>query len=286
MGCKPKRQRHCLDSARKGQPRTRHLMKQNLITTMALQLLIGAGLIAIAAAQESSPSPTPTPTPPLYSPQTLSELKQLQQAALKSDYAYRQVAHLSNNIGPRLSGSAQAQKAVDYVAAELKALGLEVQLEKIMVPHWVRGEETAALVEFPGMAANTTQKVVLCALGASVATPADGLTAEVVVVRDFDELQALGRDKVAGKIVLFNYHFDKQMAAQSRAGEAYGQAVKYRADAPTAAGRLGAAAALIRSVGGAAYRLPHTGQNDYKKDSPKMPAAALTAQKDALVSPI
>ena len=86
----------------------------------------------------------------MFSPQTLGELKQFQQAALASDYAYRQVAHLSNNIGPRLTGSAQAQKAVEYVAAELKALGLEVQLEKVTVPHWVRGEETAALVEFPG----------------------------------------------------------------------------------------------------------------------------------------
>src|SRR6195256_5749947 len=221
---------------------------------------------------------------PLYSAQTLAELKQLQQAALKSDYAYRQVAHLSNNIGPRLSGSAQAQKAVAYVAAGFKGLGLEVQLEKIMVPHWVRGEETAALVEFPGMAENTTQKIVLCALGASVATPPEGLTAEVIVVRDFDELEALGRDKVAGKIVLFNYHFDKQMAAQSRAGDAYGQAVKYRADAPTAAGRLGAAAALIRSVGGPDFSLPHTGQTDYKNDAPKIPAAAVTAEDADLIA--
>ena len=76
--------------------------------------------------------------------------------------------------GPRLSGSAQAQKAVEYVAGELKALGLEVQLEKVMVPHWVRGEETAALVQFPGQAPKTTQKIVLTALGGSVATPADG----------------------------------------------------------------------------------------------------------------
>jgi Zn-dependent M28 family amino/carboxypeptidase len=286
MGCKPKQQRHCLGTARqKNNHELTHLMKQNLTTIIAaFHLLIGAGLIANAAAPEISPSPTPTPTPPLYSTQTLSELKQLQQEALKSDYAYRQVAHLSNNIGPRLTGSAQAQKAVDYVAAELKALGLEVQLEKIMVPHWVRGEETAALVEFPGMAEKTTQKIVLCALGASVATPADGLTAEVIVVRDFDELQALGRDKVAGKIVLFNYHFDKQMAAQNRAGDAYSQAVKYRADAPTAAGRLGAAAALIRSVGGAEYRLPHTGQTDYKADAPKIPAAAVTAEDADLIA--
>src|SRR6185436_19142901 len=113
----------------------------------------------------------------------------LQDAALKSDYAYRQVAHLANNIGPRLSGSPQAAKAVEYVAAELKNLGCEVTLEKVMVPHWVRGEETAVLMQFPGQAEHTTQKVVLCALGGSVATPSDGLTADIVAVNDFDELK-------------------------------------------------------------------------------------------------
>jgi Zn-dependent M28 family amino/carboxypeptidase len=262
-------------------------MRETSNRNIALRLLAFASLFSVVTlrcpAQESTPTPTPTPAPP-YSAQTLVELKQLQEAALKSDYAYRQVAHLSNNIGPRLTGSAQAQKAVDYVAAELKALGLEVQLEKVIVPHWVRGEETAALVEFPGMAENTTQKIVLTALGSSVATPADGLTAEVVVVRDFDELQALGRAKIEGRIVLFNYHFDKQMAAQSRAGEAYGQAVKYRGEAPSAAARLGAVAALIRSVGGAEYRLPHTGQTDYAKDAPKIPAGAVTAEDADLIS--
>src|SRR5213595_2364114 len=127
-----------------------------------------------------SPSPTPTATPIVFSAQTLADLKRLQQAALTSDYAYRQVAHLSNNIGPRLSGSAQAAKAVEYVAGELKAIGCEVQLEKVMVPHWVRGEETATLVQWPGMAENTTQKIVLCALGGSVATPNEGISAEVI----------------------------------------------------------------------------------------------------------
>src|SRR6516165_11791624 len=128
----------------------------------------------------SSPNGSPSPTPPVFSSQTLSELKQLQKAALESDYAYRQADHLANNIGPRLSGSAQAAKAIEYVAAELKTLGCEVQLEKAMVPYWVRGEETAALVQFPGQAPNTTQKIVLCALGPSVATPADGITADVI----------------------------------------------------------------------------------------------------------
>src|SRR5437588_9248251 len=125
---------------------------------------------------------SPSPTPAVFSPQTLTDLKRLQQAALSSDYAYKQVAHLANNIGPRLTGSAQAAKSVDYVASELKAIGCEVQLEKVTVPHWVRGEETAALVQFPGQAPNTTQKIVLCALGSSVATPTDGIEADVLVV--------------------------------------------------------------------------------------------------------
>src|SRR5205807_2240838 len=185
----------------------------------------------------SSPNASPAATPAVFSPQTLTDLKRLRQAALNSDYAYKQVAHLANNIGPRLTGSAQAAKSVAYVASELKAIGCEVQLEKVMVPHWVRGEETAALVQFPGQADNTTQKIVLCALGASVPTPTDGITAELITVKNFDELKALPRDKVAGKIVLFNYPFDKQMAAEGRGGEAYGEAVIYRGDGPSAAAR-------------------------------------------------
>jgi carboxypeptidase Q len=232
----------------------------------------------------SSPTASPSPTPVVFSPQTLTELKQLQQAALTSDYAYRQVAHLSNNIGPRLSGTAQAAKAVEYVTGELKALGCEVHLEKVMVPHWVRGEETAALVQFPGQAQNTTQKIVLCALGASVATPPNGIEAEVIVVRNFDELKSLPRDEVAGKIVLFNYPFDKKMAAEGRGGEAYGEAVVYRSNGPSAAARQGAIACLIRSVGGADYRLPHTGETDYVNDAPKIPAGAVTAEDADLIT--
>jgi len=232
---------------------------------------------------ESSPNASPSPAPIVFSPQTLAELRQLQKAALDSDYAYRQVAHLANNIGPRLSGSAQAAKAVEYVAGELESLGCTVRLEKVMVPHWVRGEETAALVQFPGQAPNTTQKIVLCALGGSVATPAQGTEAEVIVVKNFDELKSLSRDEVAGKIVLFNYPFDKQMAAEGRSFQAYGEAVVYRSDGPRAAARQGAVACLIRSVGGADYRLPHTGMTDYAKDAPKIPAGAVTAEDADLI---
>jgi hypothetical protein len=232
----------------------------------------------------SRPNASPSSTPAVFSSQTLTDLKRLQQAALTSDYAYRQVAHLSNNIGPRLTGSAQAAKAVEYITSQLKAIGCEVQLERVMVPHWVRGEETAALVQFPGQAANTTQKIVLCALGESVATPKDGIEADVIVVRNFDELKSLPHEKVAGKIVLFNYPFDKQMAAEGRGGEAYGEAVVYRADGPSAAARQGAVACLIRSVGGADYRLPHTGQTDYAMDAPKIPAGAVTAEDADLIA--
>src|SRR5205809_2648327 len=243
--------------------------------------------IAISYGQQtvtSTSTPTPTATPVVFSPQTLADLKRLQQAALSSDYAYKQVAHLANIIGPRLSGSAQAAKSVEYVASELKTIGCEVQLEKVIVPHWVRGEETAALVQFPGQAQSTTQKIVLCALGASVATPPQGIEADVVAVRNFDELKSLPREKVAGKIVLFSYPFDKQMAAEGRGNEAYGEAVVHRRDGPSAAARQGAVACLIRSVGGADYRLPHTGQTDYANDAPKIPAGAVTAEDADLIA--
>src|SRR5256885_13614738 len=110
----------------------------------------------------STATPTPTATPVIFSAQTLADLKRLQQAALSSDYAYRQVAHLADNIGPRLTGSVQAAKAVEYVASELKAIGCEVELEQVTVGHWVRGEETAALVQFTGMAEKTRRKAVVC----------------------------------------------------------------------------------------------------------------------------
>jgi carboxypeptidase Q len=220
----------------------------------------------------------------LYSPQLLAELKQLQEAALKSDYAYRQVAYMSNNIGPRLSGSPQAQRAVEYVADEMRKLGLEVKLEKLMVPHWVRGVETGELVEWPGQTKDTTQKVVLTALGGSVATPPEGITAEVVIVNSFDELTRLGRERVAGKIVLFNVRFDQQMAAQGYGGEAYGEVSGYRVRGASAAARVGAVASLMRSIGGTEYRLAHTGAMRYANNAPRIPSAAVTAEDADLIA--
>ena len=209
-----------------------------------------------------------------FPPQLLQELDEIKTAAWSDDYAYQQVAHLTENIGPRPSGSAQAQAAVDYVADELRRLGLDVQLEPVKVPHWVRGAETASLVQYPGQAPGTSQKIVLTALGGSTATPPEGIEAEIVVVNDFDELKSLGRKKVSGKIVLFNEIFDKQKAAAGLSFLAYGEAVRYRSAGPQAAAELGAVAALVRSVGGADYRLPHTGYS-----APAgIPAGAITAE--------
>ena len=219
---------------------------------------------------------SPTPTPLLYSDATVNDLARLQKAAVSDDYAYRQTGYLSNNIGPRLSGSAQAEQAVRYVADEMRKLGLDVRLQKVMVPHWVRGEEHGELVEFTGMAPGTTQKVVLCALGGSIATPTDGLTAEVIVVNDFAELNALGRDKIAGKIVLFNYKFAREMQSSGFGGAAYGQAVQYRFGGAMAAAPLGAVAVLVRSAGGSQNRLAHTGSMGYRDGITKIPGAAVS----------
>jgi carboxypeptidase Q len=247
-------------------------------------------LPALTAAQ-NPPQPPPTPAfmaapqasqvdqhnfPPLL----LQQLSAIKAATLNDDYAYRQLTHLTENIGPRLTGSPQATAAAEYVAAELRKLGLEVRLQQVTVPHWVRGAETAALVEYPGMVPATTQKIVLTALGGSSSTPADGLTADVVTVDNFDELQALGHDKVAGKIVLFNELFDKQKAAAGLAFSAYGEAVRYRAAGPKAAADLGAVAALVRSVASADYRLPHTGFSI----PAGIPAAAVTAEDADLIA--
>ena len=213
-----------------------------------------------------------------WTPEQLTMMTRLRDAALKDPYALNELRHLTDNIGPRISGSPQAGQAVEYVAAEMRALGAEVTLEKAKVPHWVRGIETAEVVAWPGQTPGTKQKVVLTALGGSVATPAEGLTAEVVVVEDWQELKALPPDAAKGKILLFNHKFDKELAAQGKGMEAYVGAVIYRAAGPIAGASTGAIAVLVRSVGGADYRLPHTGMTQYSNEVTKIPAAAVSAE--------
>ena len=270
--------------------RTSLLCPSLLLATFAAFATIALAQTSQAPAQKQQPGSIPNSWGAIpqaspeelddFPPQLINELEAIKAAALTDDYAYKQLAHLTENIGPRPSGSAQAKAASEDVAAELRKLGLEVQLEEVKVPHWVRGAETAELVEYPGQVPGTKQKIVLTALFDSTATPAEGIVADVVVVNNFDELRALGRDKVAGKIVLFNEIFDKQKAAAGHAFEAYGEAVLYRGAGAKAAAELGAAGCLIRSVGSADYRLPHTGWSA----AAGIPNGAVSAEDAALIA--
>ncbi len=244
------------------------------LTLILLGTLLTGSLSALAQREAAAPLPD----------QLITDLARLRDAALASDYALRQTAYLCNNIGPRLSGSPQAARAVEYIAGEMRALGLDVRLEEVRVPHWVRGEESAALTQFPGMAPGTTQRIVITALGPSVATPPAGLLAPVVVVRSFDELNRLGQSRVQGRIVLFNVKFDEAIQDQGSGTEAYGQAVAYRSGGAVAAARLGAVAALNRSAGSSAFRKPHTGSVRYDEGVPRIPAAAITAEDAELIA--
>jgi Zn-dependent M28 family amino/carboxypeptidase len=261
------------------------IQKKLVLAAVAALTLVMSGPCSLAQSAPSQPSPSVLDrlnelagSKGAWTPEQLAVMARLREAAMKDPYALNQLRHLTDNIGPRLSGSPQAQQAVDYVAAEMRALGAEVKLEKAMVPHWIRGAETAELVSWPGQTPGTTQKVVLPALGASVATPAEGLTAEVVVVDNWQQLRALPPGAVKGKILLFNHKFDKELAAQGSGLNAYGGAVAYRGAGPVAGAAVGAVAVLVRSAGGADYRLPHTGFTGYAEGVQKIPAAAVAAE--------
>jgi carboxypeptidase Q len=145
-------------------------------------------------------------------PATLAKIRD---AAMASDWSYQRLEDMTDLVGPRLSGSPGAAAAVEQVAEAMRKLGAKVTLQPVKVPHWVRGEEKAQLVEYTGRPKNVTQNVVLTALGGSSATPAAGLTAQVIVVRSFEELKERAAD-VKGRIVLFDVAFDQGMADRGR----------------------------------------------------------------------
>ena len=235
-----------------------------------LPLGVLAAALFAGAAQAASPGNDP------------AALAKIRDAALGSDYAWERMADMTDLIGPRLSGSPGAAAAVTQVAEAMRKLGAKVTLQPVKVPHWVRGQETGELVEYGGRPSGISQRVVLTALGGSGATPAAGLTAQVVIVSSFDELKARAAE-VKGRIVLFDVPFDQDMANRGLAGQAYGQGSNYRSNGPRMAAELGAAAALVRSVGGATYRLPHTG-NTGLQDGARIPAAAVTVEDAMLMS--
>jgi len=216
------------------------------------------------------------------SPNDVETLGKIRDAAMQDDWAYKRLEDLTDLVGPRLSGSAGAAAAVEQVADVMRKMGAKVTLQPVKVPHWVRGEEKGEIVDYQGRPANITQKLVLTALGGSGATPASGLTAKVIVLRDFDELKARAAE-VKGNIVLFDVAFDQGMADRGLAGPAYGRGSSFRTHGPRQAAELGAVAALVRSVGGANFRLPHTGFTALA-DGQRIPAAAVSAEDSMLIA--
>lgn len=213
--------------------------------------------------------------------QDVAMIDKLYEAALNNGRSYQWLNYLSNQIGGRLSGSVQAQQAVEYTQKELEGLGLDrVWLQPVMVPKWVRGTTEFAYIESePG----NTNNVPICALGGSVATPQGGIKAGVIEVQGIGELQELGREQVAGKIVFFNRPME---ASVINTLEAYSGSVDQRVNGPAVAARLGAVGVIVRSMNLRLDDFPHTGSTRYG-DLPadqQIPAAAISTNGAELLS--
>ena len=220
------------------------------------------------AQQVAPPSPTPTPLPPptVKIDGYRAAAARIIGAALTSDRAYSRLAHLTDHIGHRLSGSKGLERAIEWAVTEMKRDGLDnVRTEKVMVPHWVRGEESLEMLT------PLPRKLTMLGLGNSIATPAEGITAEAVVVRNFAELDRLG-ERVRGKIVVYNAPFTT-----------YGGTVAYRLQGASRAARYGAVAALVRSITPVSLQTPHTGGMQYDPNQPRIPVAAITIEAAELL---
>ena len=260
----------------------------------ALLILAFFFLVGVAVRAQNSPAgATPSITDKLTRPtgsgtgawtdEQIATMNRIRDAAIADPYAYNELMFLTDSIGPRLTGSPQAAAAVQWVATEMRAIGADVSLEQTTVPHWVRGQESARLTDWPGMTPNTTQKIVITALGNSVATPGTGLVSPVVVVTSFAELQRLAPEAIKGKIVLFDRPFDKELAAEGRGLDAYILNAPYRISGSSVAASAGAAAVLVRSLGSEDLRIPHTGVVLYQSVT-KIPAAAIAAEDAELIA--
>jgi hypothetical protein len=196
---------------------------------------------------------------------------------LQTSRAYETLSHITDDIGARLSGSRGAALAVAWTTQQFREWGIPVSNEPVKVPHWVRGRGEAQLV------APANHKIVLTAIGGSVATPEAGITADVIELVSFDELKTMGAAKLRGKIVFFNNPMDMELVRAHRAFEAYRLAVAFRGAGASRAAEFGAKAVVIRSVGSASLRSPHTGALHYDPKQPKVPAAAMTAEDAMLI---
>jgi carboxypeptidase Q len=195
-----------------------------------------------------------------------AEANRLIDAALGDSAAWNKLARLTDGFGHRLNGSKSLEQAIDWMLAEMRAEGLDnVRGEPVMVPHWVRGQESAELV------APRAMNLPMLGLGGSVGTPPEGISAEVLVVSSFADLEKRAAE-ARGKIVLFDVPFTN-----------YGATVRYRSDGAVAAARAGAVAALIRSVASYSLRSPHTGAMRYDSTVTRIPAAALSTEDAAML---
>jgi len=189
---------------------------------------------------------------------------------LVSCKAYEFLRELTTNVGARLSGSPQAAKAVEWGKNKMEDLGFDhVHLEPVMVPHWVRGPVEEAAIILPDA---KEIPITICALGGSIGTGREGLSAEVIEVKSFDELKTM-RDDAKGKIVFFNRPFDRTKFSTF---EAYGGAVDQRGQGAMEASKVGGVAALVRSMTSRLDDVPHTGAMRYADTIPKIPAVAVS----------
>ena len=193
-------------------------------------------------------------------------LRRIADDILINGKAYEDLRYLCKKIGPRLSGSENAQKAVEATAKMLKEAGADtVYLQPCIVPHWVRGDKEKGEILW----GQNKKSLNVCALGMSIGTSAAGIKAEIIEVANFDELKKLGEAKVKGKIVFFNYPMRPELITGG-----YGDAVRYRGNGPIEAAKLGAVAVMIRSVTHALDDNPHTGSTRYDSTVKKIPAMA------------
>ena len=215
-----------------------------------------------------SPSPTPVrlPSPTVKIDNYRAPAARIIGAALTSNKAYARLAHLTDHIGHRLSGSKGLELAVEWALREMRRDGLDnVRGEKVMVPHWVRGQESLDLTS------PVTRSLPMLGLGNSVGTPPGGITAAAIVVRSFDELDRLG-EQIRGKIVVYNVPFTD-----------YGATVQYRHFGASRAARHGAVAAIVRSVTPVSLQTPHTGGMAYEEGQARIPTAATTIESAELL---
>ena len=204
-------------------------------------------------------------------------IRKVYNEALSNGQAYQNLRFLCKNIGPRLSGSVGAQKAVEYTQKLMKDYGFEnVVLQDVMVPHWVRGAKEGAYFVLNGK----KTKVALAALGGSVATPKAGLLAEVIEIKDFKELKEAGEAKIKGKIVFFNRPMDP---TKLNTFEAYGGAVDQRGGGASQAAQYGAIGVIVRSMNLRDDDFPHTGSMRYAGGG-MIPAAAISTNSANLLS--